>query len=170
MCEAEHSAHAITVHPRRQFLPGYSRELQIRGQKGHIWRTSRAVINVKMQSPERREYGGSPGPDPGCSRIAISAVVTIQSGHTVGPAASTFSESRVWVESGRTAARAAELVDTRAPRRGASQVSRIITTITSRYSSTTNAQSRARRILTLAPTNRVSQSGHLRAPATAMPQ
>jgi hypothetical protein len=54
---------------------------------------------------------------------------------------------------------------------GVSQASRL-STITSRNSSTTNAQRRARRRLTLTPTltNRVSQRGHLGWPETAMPQ
>ena len=53
--------------------------------------------------------------------------------------------------------------------RGTSQASRL-STITSRNSSTTNAHRRTRRRLTLTPTNRVSQSGQRRLPATEMPQ
>jgi hypothetical protein len=57
------------------------------------------------------------------------------------------------------------------PGPGASQASRL-STIKSTNSSTTNAQRRARRRLSLTPAlaNRVSQSGHLSWPATEMPQ
>ncbi len=50
------------------------------------------------------------------------------------------------------------------------QANRIITTTTSRYSSTTSVQRSARRTLTRTLTNRVSQSGHRRWPVTVIPQ